>query len=208
MGRKRKETTDDFDFDSVPVEKTVQQPQVIDPVKQALSDPKALLAAALGIDPSEIESLIDAQKQTGMLSVAYEARQHAQLIRSQAEEEQIKRQAGKTAKQRTQEVVDNEWGHEKTPRWRVFHQKNPDLPWKPEPLDLEIPAATEDEAQARYRKVCGIRSTEHYIRAMPMKKFKQKLAEKDAIRDIEEEYRDEIDDFQNPSDDFNSEVTE
>jgi len=207
MGRKRKDSTEDFDFDKVPApESSVKQPDVLNPVMDALKDPKTLLAAALGVDPTMITDMLALQEQAKLFALAQETKERAQIFHSQQEEEYIKKQCGKSAKQRTQDVIESTWGKEKSPRWRVFHQKNPDLPWKPEPLDLEIPAASEAEARVRYMEVCGIRSTEHYIRAMPLKKFKAKLAEKDAVRDIEEEYRDEISEFQDGG--FDSEVTE
>lgn len=191
MGRKRKSEEIDFDNLPLPHSSSIEQPQLDDPVLESLRNPYQLLADAFGIKIENVSDIMELQKHAQMFALARETKVHAQEMRSDSEAKIQNERNGKTAKDRTQEIVEHAYGKDKSlPRWRVFHQRNPDYKWRPEPLDLEIPASSELEAKARYMVVCGITATDHFIRAMPVEKYRKKLAEKDAQRDIEEEYED------------------
>lgn len=199
MGRRRKEDSLDFDVPpSTPGMSGVEQPTAEDPLIEALKDPKAVLAQSLGIDPSRIDDMMEWQKNAQVFTAAQEIKRRAQEFRSELEAEQIQKRAALSAKQRTQALVEQILGkNPDLPRWKVFLQADPDSRFKPEQLDLEIPANTEAEAIIWYQRFCGIRSTDHFIRAMRKEKYNSIRAARDAKRDMEEEFeQDDITAFQ------------
>lgn len=93
--------------------------------------------------------------------------------------EKIRRECEKSAQQRTQEAADRKWP-DGAGRFRVAlliselgpdpakpgRQKKQLVPDRAFP-EVEINAATAEEARERYRVICGIRSTDQEIRAIP-----------------------------------------
>lgn len=77
-----------------------------------------------------------------------------QLIRSRQEQAEIARRSQMTDQQWTQHVAEERWGHTTTQRYEVYIKGD-----KAQPV-VQVPANNPEEAQGRYIRLCGIRTTE------------------------------------------------
>lgn len=174
---RNKRGSDDMDFDggfvepgtpgnshsrTTGVSSAVVQPSPLDPMAD-LTDGKKILADLFEFDATDMDALIRAKEQANTFAMAAQAQEYVQKMRSQREHEHIRAWTGRTSEERTQDVVDKEWGKEASPRWRTRVVQNKEIQGKPESITLMIPARSKEEAQGRYMLVCGIRSTDHFI---------------------------------------------
>lgn len=184
MAKTRKDPAADLDFDPAPSPSgagTVEQPSVPSP-SSADMDPVALLARALNVSPESIGDLGKLQEQGRLFALADDVKQRAQKIRSEEEAAAVRERCGRSARERTQEVVDANWRKDGVPLWHAWHQHNPAVRGRPEEFPLVVPANSPEEAEARYRRACGIRSTDHFIRAVPLEEVERRRREREAAR--------------------------
>lgn len=153
----------------VPSGSAVEQPAPFDPVSSSL-DGKAILAQMFGLDLSDVASLVKAKEEANTFAMAAQAQEYAQKMRSVAEQKRLQEWVSKSAAERTQDVVNATWlGKEPDAvPFKVRMAWNRDAGPKPESITLTIPARSKDEAEGRYRSVCGIRNSEHPVVASPL----------------------------------------
>ena len=150
----------------------VVQPQPVLPTASA-ADGRAILAKLFGFSAEDVASLVKAKEEASVFTMAAQAEEYAQKMKSEVEQKSIRDWASKSCQVRTQAVVDQTWKLEPgTSLFNVRIVKNRDIEGRPESITLEIPAHSDDEARGRYMSVCGIRSTDHFIKATPAKKVK------------------------------------
>lgn len=160
-GRKRTETV------TTPTSAVVQ-PSIPKPEITAKGG-KAMLAKLFNISADDVDRLAKAKEEIGVFAATAQAQEYAQRMQSEAENRHIREWASRSCLDRTQEVVDHNWGADtKLTRYQVQLVRNPDVRGTPESFPLVIPANSPEEAQGRYMSVCGIRSTDHYIQASPV----------------------------------------
>lgn len=174
---KRSNEFEDPDFDSpqpqgealfAPASSAAVQPPPVDPVPK-LTDGKKILAELFNISMDDVQALVKAKEDASTFALAAQAQEYAQKMKSEIEQRHIRDKAAKTAQERTQEVVDKNWGGDPSAtRYRVALVANPEAQGKPESITLTIPAHSREEAQGRYLSVCGIRSTDHFVVAEPV----------------------------------------
>lgn len=146
----------------------VAQPSPVDVVPK-ITDGKQILAGLLGISIEDVAALTRAKEEANTFALAAQAEQYAQQMKSRLEQEHIRKWAGKSSQEKTQEVVDKAWsGEPGTTPYVVRLAKNKHAPGVPESITLTIPAHSREEAQGRYLSVCGIRSTDHFVVAEPV----------------------------------------
>lgn len=193
MAKQRKTSDDnDFDFDDGTSNAAHSVSAVEQPAPPTAADlggdPIQLLARHLGVSPEQIGDLGKLQQQGQLFALADDVKTRAQKIKSEEEGNLIRERCGKTARERTQEAIDHNWKKEGVVVFRVWHQQNPDIKGKPETFPLDVPAHSTEEAVGRYMKACGIRSTDHFIRAVPLEDVLRKKREREAMKAIEGDF--------------------
>ncbi len=74
--------------------------------------------------------------------------------------------AGLSAREKTQRIADERWGKEEGQVWQVdLHDPEDKIDTSDHPI-VQVRAHSAGEARARYQELCGIRQTEHQIRAL------------------------------------------
>lgn len=193
MARQRQPKADDFDFDNdlsdtITPGAPVEQPPPIRPA-DAVANPLAMLAKTLGLTEDQLGNVAAANEKANLFAVAAQTRAYAQQIRSEEEQAHLQKCAGQSAGERSQEIVDAAWGQDQgAVRYRVWHASNPEAGCKVEPFPLEIPARSPEEAQARYLKTCGIHSTGHRVRAVPVEEIRRRREQARMERAAEESF--------------------
>ncbi len=121
--------------------------------------PPAAAAQVAAATTDDLTTLLRLQAQALAIQSADLARAREIDQQQQRQVERARAESSKSAQQRTQELADRtSTGPE---RFRVAIPKDPCQPV------LDINAHSEDEARARYQRLCGIRSSEHPILCVP-----------------------------------------
>ncbi len=88
------------------------------------------------------------------------AKQSAGIVLDQQYEE-WKKWAALSSEEKTQLAATKTWGHETAQRWSVCVPSNPEQP------RVTFPANSVDEAEGRYRRLCGIKQSDFPVVAVP-----------------------------------------
>lgn len=108
-----------------------------------------------GMTPEQYAEVMAQQQRVLAITMARQAKQLEQEARSEDEHEQCKKRCALKNSEYTQQVADLRWGGEDCDRYRVSIPKDRGHP------ALTIPARSPEEAEGRYKSLCGIRNCEH-----------------------------------------------
>lgn len=156
--------------------------------------PRSLLASAFNCSEDQIADLQAAEKESNLFVAAALAKEHAQKLRSEAEQEMIRARAARTCLERTRETSDHAWpAGAEDKRYVVFLEKNPNAPGKPEYFPVRVTVRSPEEAKGRYMSLCGIIHSEYSAKAIPAEKFDRIEAKRARLERLQRMEEDEDD---------------